>query len=301
MDPEHCYSKNERGLLRENISDDSKERMMMKKIWGLLIILCCSLVSVAFAQETNFNLVVPDSSTLVNTDVNVSIEKNGILTFQADNPLLQGEVSMKVTEKLTLLSGDYAGWGYALIEYNAGKLKGSLYYVFHNDEARGMLTGDIIGVAQQGAGLEEDMTWRVATLNGTETQVTINLTFNNYKPGKTSEHYNIWMPVLPSFTLSANGYSQETTLLLLPAPDGNPHNARKFKGGGLEFGTYQSGAQGGTFWSFLDNTETVDPPFIQKRYGTRDGILSGTAEISFQNNAGANSAVNQSILLAEPY
>jgi len=275
--------------------------MMIKKIWGLLIILYCCLVSLAFAQETNFNLFVPDSPILVNTDVDVSIEKNGILTFQAENFPLLGEVSMKVSEKVTLLSGDYAGWGYALIEYNAGKLKGSLYYVFHNNEARGMLTGDVVGVAQQLTGLENDMVWRVATLDGTETQVTINLTFNSYRPGKTTEHYNIWMPVLPSFTLSANGYSQATTLLLLPAPDGNPHNARKFKGGGLEFGTYQSGAQGGTFWSFLDNSETVDPPFIQKRYGTRDGILSGTAEISFQNSAGVNSAVNQSTLLAEQF
>ena len=106
-------------------------------------------------------------------------------------------------------------------------------------------------------------------------------------------------PVVPGFTLSTNGYSQETTVLLLPAPDGNAHNVRKFKGGGLEFGTYQAGTQGGTLWSFLDNTELVDPPFNQKRYGTRDGILAGTSEMFFQNGAGGNSAVNWTTLLVE--
>ena len=35
---------------------------MMKKIWGLLIILCCCFVSVSFAQETNFNLDCPGFS-----------------------------------------------------------------------------------------------------------------------------------------------------------------------------------------------------------------------------------------------
>jgi hypothetical protein len=208
---------------------------------------------------------------------------------------------MNVIEKVTLLSGDYAGWGYALIEYKAANVKGSFYYVFHNAEGRGMLTGDVVGVAQQVTGLAGDMTWRVAILEGTETQAIVNLSFKNYKPGKTTEHRNIWMPVLPGFTLSADGYSQATTVLLLPAPDGNPHNARKYKGGGLEFGTYQAGTGSGTLWSFLDNTETVDPPFNQKRYGTRDGILSGTAEISFQNGADGNSAVNQSTLLAEQF
>ena len=147
--------------------------------------------------------------------------------------------------------------------------------------------------------MENDMVWRVATFDGTETQVSLNLTFNIYRPGKTTEHYNIWMPVLPSFMLSASGYSQATTVLLLPAPDGDPHNARKYKGGGLEFGTYQSDADSGTLWSFLDNTELVDPPFNQKRYGTRDGILAGTAEIVFQSSAGGSSASNLSTLLVE--
>ena len=272
---------------------------MMKKIWGLVIILCCCFVSVALAQETNFNIDAPDQPTLVHSDVDVSIEKNGLLTFQADNPLLQGKITMRVVEKVTLLSGDYAGWGYAYLEYNAGKLAGSLYYVFHNDEGRGMLTGDIVGVAQQLTGIENDMTWKVATLEGTDAQVNVNLTFNSYKPGKITQYNNIWMPVLPSFTLSANDYNQSTTVLLLPAPDGDPHNARKFKGGGLEFGTYQSGTGSGTLWSFLDNTELVDPPYIQKRYGTRVGVLAGTAEIVFQSSAGGSSATNISTLLVE--
>jgi len=281
--------------------------MMMKKIWALMIILCCCFVSVSFAQETNFNLAAPDHPALVQTRVDLSIEKNGLLTFQAENSPLQGEISMKVNEKVTLLSGDYAGWGYAHIQYKAGKLKGSIYYVFHNDEGRGMLSGDVVGVTQQATGLEGDMVWRVADLEGTSTQVTINLTFNSYKPGKKILHQDIWMPVLPNFTLSANGdstgqyvgsYQQETTVLLLPAPDGNAHNVRKFKGGGLEFGTYQAGTQGGTLWSFLDNTELADP-FSLRRYGTRDGILSGTSEIFFEQGTGGNPAVNGYILHVE--
>jgi len=272
---------------------------MMKKIWGLMIILCCCFVSVSFAQETNINLAGPDRPDIVHTDVNVSIEKNGLLTFQADSSLFQGKITMKVTEKVTLISGDYAGWGYAHIEYKAGNMQGSLYYVFHNDEGRGMLSGDVVGVAQQGTGLEGDMTWRVTSFGGTDTQGTINLTFDSFKHGKTTEYYNIWMPVVPDFTLSANGYSQTTTVLLLPAPDGNPHNVRKFKGSGLEFGTYQAGTESGTLWSFLDNTELVDPQYIQRRYGTRDGVLAGTLEIVFQQGPGGNSAESWSALLAD--
>jgi len=272
---------------------------MKNKIWGLVIILCCCLVSISFAQETNFTLAVQDSPALVQTRVDVSIEKNSFLTFQADNPLLQGKITMRVVEKVTLLSGDYAGWGYAYLEYNAGKFAGSLYYVFHNDEGRGMLTGDVVGVAQQLTGLQKDMVWKVAILEGTDTQATINLAFNSYKTGKTTQYNNIWMPVVPSFMLSSNGYSQETTVILLPAPDGDPHNVRKFKGGGLEFGTYQSGAQSGTVWSFLDNTELVDPPFNQRRFGARDGILAGTAEIVFQQGSGGNSAEGWSTLVVE--
>jgi len=272
---------------------------MKNKIWGLVIILCCCFVSVSFAQGTNFTLAAPDSPTLVQTRVDVSIEKNSFLTFQADNPLLQGKITMRVIEKVTLLSGDYAGWGYAYLEYSAGNLTGNLYYVFHNDHGGGMLSGDVVGVAQQLTGLQNDMAWKVAILEGTDTQTTIDLAFDSYKPGKIDRFQDIWMPVLPDFSLSGNDYSQSATVLLLPAPDGDPHNVRKFKGGGLEFGTYQSGAQSGTVWSFLDNTELVDPPFNQKRYGARDGILAGTLEVVFQNGAGGNSAESWSTLVVD--
>ena len=284
---------------RENIYDDSKERIMKNKIWGLVIIFCCCLVSISFAQETNFTLAAQDSPALVQTRVDVSIEKNSILTFQADNPLLQGKITMRVVEKVTLLSGDYAGWGYAYLEYNTGKLAGSLFYVFHNDEGRGMLTGDVVGVAQQLSSLENNMVWKVAILEGTDTRATIDLTFDSYKPGKIDQFQDIWMPVVPSFTLSSNGYSQETAVLLLPAPDGDPHNVRNYKGAGLEFGTYQAGTGSGTFWSFLDNTELVDPPFFHTRFGTRDGVLAGTGEIVFLNGAVGNTTANLSTLLTD--
>ncbi len=268
----------------------------MKKILVLLIIYWCCFVSVSFGQETNFTLASPDLPDLVQTRVDVSIEKNGILRFHADDPLLQGKINMKVNEKVTLLSGDYEGWGYAHINYKVGKLQGSIYYVFHNDEGRGMLSGDMGGVAQQEAGMMDDMIWEVAALDGTSTQV--NLIFDSYKPGQTSLHQDIWMPVLPGFTLSKDddsNYEQVTTVLLLPAPDGKLQHSRKFKGGGLEFGTYQTGDGGGTLWSFLDNTELVDP-FNQRRLGTRDGVLTGTSEISFQQGAGGNLKVKGSSL-----
>jgi hypothetical protein len=282
---------------------------MMKKIWGLLIILSCCFVSVSFGQETSFNLAGPDHPNLIQTRVDVSIEKNGILTFLADNSLLQEKITMTVSEKITLLSGDYAGWGYAHIEYNAGKLKGRIYYVFHEDEGRGMLSGDVIGIVQQATGLHGDMIWRIAKLDGASTQVSINLLIDSYKPGKKTLYQDIWMPVLPSFKLSAVGdnsgeyigpYDQVTTVLLLPAPDGSVHNVKKFKGGGLEFGSYQAGDQTGTVWSFLDNTEMADP-FSQRRYGTRDGILAGTSEIVFLNGAGGNSEVIGTTLHVEQY
>ena len=44
----------------------------------------------------------------------MSVSKRmAILTFQADNSQPQGKITMKLIEKVTLLSGDYAGWGYA--------------------------------------------------------------------------------------------------------------------------------------------------------------------------------------------
>lgn len=274
-----------------------KERMMMKIIWGSLIILYC-FVSVAIGQETIGNLTAPDTSAPVFTYADVDIEKNGFLTFQAGNSLLEGEISLKVTEKVTLLSGDYAGWGYAHIEYKAGKLKGSIFYVFNNNEGRGMLIGDLVGVARQKAGLESDMTWNISSLEGENIQANIDLAFAGYKAGKLSRHEDVWVPVLSGYELTTDGYSQTTTVLLLPAPNGNPHHVRKFKGCGLEFGTYDFGTHSGSVWSFVDNTETVEP-FSQRRYGTRDGVLAGTSEVYFDRSGGGKSAINNSTLVAE--
>lgn len=271
---------------------------MMKKTWGLMIIFWCCFGSVSVAQEMHYILAGPDLPNLVHTDVDVSIEKNGLLAFQADNALLQGKITMKLTEKVSFLTGDYAGWGYAHLQYKMGRLQGSIYYVFNDNEGRGMITGDVVGVARQVNGLQSEMIWRVAELYGKENLATVKLTFDHAKPGKKTLHQNIWMPVLPDFTLSADGYSQATTVLLLPAPDGNPHNVRKYTGGGLEFGTYQAGIESGTLWSFLDNTDLTDP-FSQRRYGTRDGFLAGTSEVFFQKDGGTNTAVSEAVLLVE--
>ena len=117
------------------------------------------------------------------------------------------------------------------------------------------------------------------------------------------------MPVLENFTLLTDAdsigqyigpYEQVTTVLLLPAPDGNIHRARKFKGGGLEFGIYQAGMESGTVWSFIDNTEIVDP-FDKKRFGTRDGALAGTSEILFNKDAKGNTKVIGTAIHVAPY
>ena len=55
----------------------------------------------------------------------------------------------------------------------------------------------------------------------------------------------------------------------------------------------------GTLWSFLDNTETVDP-FNKKRFGTRDGVLAGTSEISFDKDAEGKTKIRDPIHVA-PY
>ena len=102
--------------------DDSKGRIMKNKIWGLMIILSFCLVSVSFAGETQFNLTAPYSPTAEKTWVEVSIEKNGHLEFLAVNSQPQGKISVKLVEKITILSGDYAGWGYAYAEYKYGNL-----------------------------------------------------------------------------------------------------------------------------------------------------------------------------------
>ncbi len=147
---------------------------MKNKIWGLMIILSCCFVSVSFAQETQFNLVAPYSPTAEKTWVEVSTEKNGQLEFLAVNSQPQGKVSMKLIEKVTILSGDYAGWGYAYSEYKFGNLKGAVYFVFHHNQWQGMLSGDLVGVAQQSNGLEGDMTWRLANVDSADTQGTVN-------------------------------------------------------------------------------------------------------------------------------
>ena len=169
---------------------------MKNKIWGLMIILSCCLVSVSFARETQFNLTAPYSPTAEKTWVEVSIEKNGQLEFLAVNSQPQGKVSMKLIEKVTILSGDYAGWGYAYSEYKYGNLKGAIYFVFHHDQWQGMLSGDLVGVAQQSNGLEGFMTWRLAKVNGADSQGTVELAFVSYKPGKQSTVEDVWMPVL---------------------------------------------------------------------------------------------------------
>jgi len=289
--------------------DDSKGRMMKNKIWGLMIILSCFLVPASFAEETQFNLSAPDFPTLEKTWVEVGIEKNGQLVFQALGSTLQGKVSIKVIEKVTILSGDYTGWGYAYSKYKIGNQKGVVYFVFHHNEWQGMLSGDVVGVAQQSNGSEGNMTWRVAKADTESFQETVSLAFHSYTPGKQTTIQDVWMPVIHSFRLSTNidstghytgPYQQETTILLLPAPDGKLRQAKQFKGGGLEFGTYEAGMEDGTIWSFIDNTETVDP-FNKKRYGTRDGELAGTSEISFNKDADGNTKILGNSIHVAPY
>jgi len=301
--------KNERGFLLRKRYDDSKGRIMKNKICGLMIILSCCLVSVSFAGETQFNLTAPYSPTAEKTWVEVSVEKNGHLEFLAVNSQPQGKVSMKLIEKVTILSGAYAGWGYAYSEYKYGSLKGAIYFVFHYDQWQGMLSGDLVGVAQQSNGLEGFMTWRLAKVNGADSQGTVELAFVSYKPGKQSIVEDVWMPVQTGYTLSTDvdstglytgPYEQQTTILMLPAPDGNIHSSKQYKGCGLEFGTYEAGMDSGTVWSFIDNTKNVDP-FNEKRYGTRDGALSGTSEISFNKDSGATKKMKGFTIHVTPY
>jgi len=281
----------------------------MKTIWSLLIILCCCFVSAAFAEETQINLIATDSPTVEKTWVEVSIEKNAQLEFLAVNSQPQGKVSMKLIEKVTILSGAYAGWGYAYSEYKYGNLKGAIYFVFHYDQWQGMLSGDLVGVAQQSNGLEGFMTWRLAKVNGADSQGTVELAFVSYKPGKQSTVEDVWMPVQTGYTLSTDvdstghysgPYEQQTTVLLLPAPDGNLHHSKKFKGGGLEFGTYETDIGSGSLWSFIDNTENIDP-FNKKRFGIRDGALAGTSEVSFSKGADGRTKILGSSTHVMPY
>jgi len=289
--------------------DDSKGRMMKNKIWGLMIILSCCFVSASFAGETQFNFAAPGHQTVEKTWVEVSIEKNGHLEFLAVNSQPQGKVSIKLIEKVTILSGPYAGWGYAYSGYKYGNLKGAIYFVFHHDQWQGMLSGDLVGVAQQSNGMEGFMTWRVAKVSGADSQGTVDLAFVSYNPGKQSTVQDVWMPVLTAYPLSTKidsaghytgHYEQQTTVLLLPAPDGNLHRAKQFKGCGLEFGTYEAGMDSGTVWSFIDNAKNVDP-FNEKRYGTRDGALAGTSEISFDKDAGGEKLIIGTAVHVAPF
>lgn len=284
------------------------EEEMMKKLLGVLIILCGCLLSIAHGQETSFSLNALDQPAPMHTRVDVSVEKNGLLTLQGQG-VLQGQVTLRLQEKVTLLSGDYAGWGYAYCEYKTGNLKGTVYFVFHHDQWRGMLSGDVVGVAQQSSNLEGDMTWRVAKLGSANNQTVYNLAFVSHDRGKQSIIEDVWLPVFLGYKLTTGydstgqyvgPYEQETTLLLLPAPDGNLHNSRKFKGGGLEFGTYEAGMESGTVWSFIDNTKRVDP-FGRKRYGTRDGALAGASEIFFDTNAKGDTKINGTTIHVAPY
>ena len=125
------------------------------------------------------------------TWVEVSIEKNGHLEFLAVNSQPKGKVSIKLVEKVTILSGPYAGWGYAYSEYKYGNLKGAIYFVFQHDQWQGMLSGDLVGVAQQSNGLQGFMTWRLAKVNGVDSQGTVDLSFVSYTSVRNPmEHAN---------------------------------------------------------------------------------------------------------------
>ncbi len=58
--------------------------------------------------------------------------------------------------------------------------------------------------------------------------------------------------------------------------------------------------ESGTIWSFIDNTETVDP-FNKKRFGTRDGALAGTSEIFFETDAGGKMKISGTAIHVAPY
>ena len=166
-----------------------------------------------------------------------------------------------------------------------------------------------VGVAQQFNGMQGDMNWRVAKVDNADSQGKVDLAFVSYKPGKQSTIDEVWMPVLQGYKLSTEigsagyyvgPYEQQTTVLMLPAPDGKLRSSKQYKGGGLEFGTYEAGMESGNVWSFIDNSKMVDP-FTEKRYGIRDGALAGTSEITFDKDADGNKLVSGTTLHVAPY
>ena len=56
----------------------------------------------------------------------------------------------------------------------------------------------------------------------------------------------------------------------------------------------------GALWSFIDNTKTVDP-FNKKRFGTRDGALAGTSEITFIKRPVEDTKIHGSAIHVTPY
>ena len=58
--------------------------------------------------------------------------------------------------------------------------------------------------------------------------------------------------------------------------------------------------ESGNVWSFIDNTKMVDP-FDKKRYGTRDGALAGTSEVSFSKQAGGSIKILGNSIHVTPY
>ncbi|MEW6426629.1 MAG: hypothetical protein AB1568_01200 [Thermodesulfobacteriota bacterium] len=229
----------------------------------------------AFAGEgTESSLAVVEAPARPDhAKVAVAVSAGETAVYQTNGRILPQELRVTMDESVDIVSGEYQGWGYGHGRYSAGELRGDLYVVRHGGEERGMVTGDVR--ATMHASGDKGAAWFVDWLKARpEAGRRVALAPVARQAGETVRHEDVMLLIFRDMKLaagSASPYEQTSTLLLLPSVDGRPHNMGRWKGAGLEFGTYREGAESGLVWFYLGNRPGIGISAGPERFGVRHG------------------------------
>lgn len=205
--------------------------------------------------------------------VAVAVTAGESVLYQTDGRILPRELRVTMDETVEIVSGEYQGWGYGQGRYAAGERRGDLYVVRHRGEERGMVTGDVRATIH--AGGDKGSAWFVDWLDARpEAGRRVALVPVARQEGETARHEDVMLLIFRNMQLAAGGaspYEQTSTLLLLPSADGRPHGMRRWKGTGLEFGTYREGADAGLVWFYLGKRAGTGVSAGPERLGVRHG------------------------------
>ncbi len=201
----------------------------------------------------------------------VTVNEGDVITYSATG-VVSGTLTLNVTKQVSIQTGSYAGWGYAIGTYELAGYTGVGYTVFNaGNHAWGMMTGDIHAVIDSSN--PQSMTLNILSINGQWRSGTVNLVFQGVVPG-TSMTYSEQLGIL-------NGWAASGTVsgdyIGLFQQSGTSIEMISL-GGGISFGTYQSDAGNGNFHSYFSYD---DLSASYKTKGMLDGGIAGIMESEF--------------------